>query len=397
MTKLVLIVLICGYWWLYFFCGRELHPYWSDELAYYEEAYYFYAYGDWKPPFLRADAGSWIGGFGFHGWGYPLLNGLWLTVFPHSWNPMILSHLLYLTVACLTVLWVCRSVGMSLCVLWLTFSPVLLYVFSFMQESIHCLLAVWTSLLLCRYYQSRHISYLVLFLICVFVGILLRPIWVLWCLGLFPIASTKTAYWKLGILIVMMLLLSFLYLRLFYAPYETGFLYRWLVLVQSSFWPSCQYFASHLWHNLYQLFCYHYWQTHPFYYTYTKGVSIGFLLFCFWRRKKQPIYRAVTYIGFAYVLCLLCFYDMKDWREIRSMLPLYFLCTLVIFLPSFRQRRVLFWSLCILQIALLSFTYPFFKTSLFNKSHIFEKVKVSKPVRIVNTIAFNGSPSICKI
>jgi hypothetical protein len=195
----------------------------SDGIGYYLSSKSFFINKTLSAPLIHLDKVSAIGDFYSHGFAYPLLNGTAGIIF--GWNDriIIVVNLALAAVAALILLFLRDKFRVGLLLLVLaTFYITPTMTLSYMQETIHILFAVGASLLFLRAaaaneplrWQAVATFYAVLILAALF-----RPLWLLWSVALPALGRTKKEHGiHLG-LAAAGILLSLVFMKLFYAPY----------------------------------------------------------------------------------------------------------------------------------------------------------------------------------
>jgi len=329
-------------------------PSWSDEVQYLLEARSFAENSDLGGVFLLAGEVSRIGGFGSHGFAYGLLHGGIAKLIGFHPLGMILANAAFLIAGGLLLSrspHLDRRQKMSTALLLLTFFMVPLYLVTFMQESLQLFFGIAASLLLIRVATRESTHATLAFLGLLLLASLFRPLWMTWSAGLIPLARDRKQALRASGLFLAAMLTSLLLQRLFSALYPYGFLAELSRTLEVGDWRGVSAaFLAHLGTNLGAFFTNRAGQ--PAFYVAGKFTLLGLALAMAFLGsvKRDRLARAASLICLTNFLLLFFLYDAYDWKELRTLAPLYCLCTLVL---TLRGSRVLTLALLAVSIAFL--------------------------------------------
>ncbi len=322
-------------------------PAWSDEIGYYVNAKSYAETGSLHGAFLLEENVSRIGEHGAHGFAYSLFHGLIAKVFGVHGLTMILTNIAFLVLG-LVLVFVQKF---TLTRKFVIVSSILLYfmvpiwLFAYMQETIHMFLGVLVGVLLYRIYRCEdgrcRKAHIAVYLICVAVAMLFRPSWSIATAGLIPLAESRgrRIVYIIGSLVGVFL--SFVYASLFLAAYPYGFMVKAAAVLQEGqvfrfIWLLLRNFGA----NIAKFFF-----DAPFWpapgvseaavdgsritisYFLSKYLLVGLSAFCLWVgfRKKDRFALAAGLVASVTILMVLVFYDAFDWREHRSLAAMFML------------------------------------------------------------------------
>lgn len=197
----------------------------NDGFGYFVGARSFYLNHELRAGLVHLGLVSPIGGFYSHGFAYSLLNGgVALLV---GWHDKLIVAINVILLAAAAAFVLTRPQAwrwkLALLVLLLTYYITPTMTFAFMQETVHLALALVMGRLLMAIIDREPVArdwgliagYCLLMVICA----LLRPTWVFWAAGLLAIAKSRRDFLLLALLALLYLVMGYLFLKLFFAPY----------------------------------------------------------------------------------------------------------------------------------------------------------------------------------
>ncbi len=195
-----MLLLLVGYYGCFFsLLSADYMPVWSDEFFYFLNARSFFENHTLRASLSCTGRGSRLFGADAHGFAYSLLHGGLATI--TGWRSsnfqwlnilFILSALVVLFFQSQFTLY--RKVWMSISIL--LFPAVPLYPFTFMQECLHMLIAILAGVILFHLHaRCNNRNFIILFLLLILAGSLFLSTWLLWLIGLIPLAKTKKQRW----------------------------------------------------------------------------------------------------------------------------------------------------------------------------------------------------------
>ncbi len=340
-TLPILLLLLAGWYGVQaWHCFQGVLPYHAfDEYEYFLYARSYAQTGSLQTPFLEQDSQSAWGNFGTHGFAYGWLHGnLNLLVGEHWWNIPAFNLLLFV----LSVLIIAyhthplpptnRYVAL---LLWGCCFLMPVYIFSFMQESLHFFFTALHITLLFRIYQSlNYKTWTVAYIVFITIAAIFRANWILWLWALLP------RFWHRKPLLILfnigMTCIFFVYIKLIIAPYVVGFLPTLSrMLNEERYLESAVYWWQHFTENLHTYFR---WYASVPGYFFAKYFMVGWLAYFTWRsiEKERGITMGICLVGVLQFGAVFSIYDTFDWREIRMLAPLY--CTILMWSVQKKPR-----------------------------------------------------------
>lgn len=225
-TRVALVAVLFFYvrWIIYVFLNPYLpSAYVNDGFGYYLSSKSFFINKTLSAPLIHLDKVSPIGEFYSHGFAYPLLNGTIAIILGWSDHIIIVVNIAIAAIV-VTLLSFGKDRLASLLIILIisTFYIMPTMTLSYMQETIHILFAVVASLLIIRIASTnerlRWPLVAVLYGTLV-VAALFRPLWLLWSIALLALGRTPREYCIHIGLAAAGLLMSVIFMRLFFAPY----------------------------------------------------------------------------------------------------------------------------------------------------------------------------------
>lgn len=352
---LAIVISIYGFWIFQSWAG--LLPILSDEYCYYVNAQSFTENTTLRAAFTYTGKGSLLFQADGHGFAYSLLHGsIGKLIGFHPLN-IPLTNIAFILLALLLV---ARQQGLqvsqktAIAVVLLAYFTVPLYSFTFMQESLHLLITVGCTLLLLRIYEKRMARDILFFLLLVGVASLFRNLWLFWSIGLIPLARNRKELLQYLLLFMVCAAVSFMFAKLLWDSFPSYFNSVTRLIRQGLISEAAQSLYEHFLSNIRSYFAGEFSRPYPYYpaklVIFFSVVAMAVLYYV----KKEKIYLAAALIGSVNFALLLVMFDAWDWREIRSMSPLFFMST-VIFIVN--KNKVM--TLVFLLFVLTSFPYAY--------------------------------------
>ncbi|TAE74310.1 MAG: hypothetical protein EAZ85_04880 [Bacteroidetes bacterium] len=315
------------------------HPVWSDEFFYYINSCSFVENNTLKAALTYSGEGSVIFGADVHGFGYPLLHGCIGKIF--GWHNLNFIRLNFVfLVFSIFVIWQVKSIifkqklWISIYILLFPFFP--LYAFTYMQEIIHVFVAIILSV--CIYLinnKEKNNTYIFFFILIIFIAGVFRGLWFFWLIGLIPLAKNKKQMIFYSLLFLLGIIISLVITKLFTEPVPNYFSSVIDLLKQGELKKT----ASSVYYNFRNNFFLYFSSTQDknyIVYIFMKimnMVSVLFFIFLAYRNKSK-LNISLALIGLSNFLLLFLLYDAFDWREIRTMSPLFYFYILFIVLET---------------------------------------------------------------
>ncbi len=373
----ILVIAVLGYLWLFWQVrdGRYL-PAWSDEFGYYNNTRSYVENGSLKGAILVEENVSPIGQFDTHGFAYTLLHGLIARVFGFHRLNMILFNLACLLLALALIprfdIGTTQKVALASSILLYMMVPI--WLFTYMQETMQIGVGVLAGFMLWKLYGAgeagRQRRYAVAYLAVLAVASLFRPSWSFAAVGLIPLATNRRQVVFYSGVSVAAVLVSFVYLRLFCAPYSYGLIGKGLAELQAGRPLG---FLGLVFSNLATNVRYFFftvllwpmgtsesgWVTSRIAVSYvlSKYLLVALCGFSLWRglARRDKLALAAGAVTGLNLLVLLLLYDARDWvgpRAVAAMFPL----LLIALLPCRRLSAVIPLFLLVLFPQAMSFT-----------------------------------------
>lgn len=324
---IVLLGVFGGY--LYLINGITVNylPVWSDEVMYFVNTISFVENNTLQAALTYGGKGSEIFGADAHGFAYPLLHGTIAKIFGWSNLNFIVFNFIATALA-ISAIWLVKEIRIkhklwaSAFVLLFPFIP--LYGFTYMQEVIHVFFAILLSVIVyLMYSRSDNRKFVWLFIIIIVIAGCFRALWFFWLIGLIPLARNRKQLGLYMLVIVAGITASMLITRFFTEPIP-NFFSSIIIMVQEGEISN----AAGLLLNKFNRNVTMYFQSFQggFVYVSMKFALIApVLLFAILGLiKKSRLYSSIALIGFANFLLLFFLYNAFDWREIRTMSPLFY-------------------------------------------------------------------------
>ncbi|MGB3946834.1 MAG: hypothetical protein WBM13_02510 [Bacteroidia bacterium] len=207
----------------------KYEPWTTDEFFYYTEAKAISAYNNYQTPASLDGNTSYIGDFGFHGVSYALKDGILAKLFFQSQDPPLLWNNVLTCFAIIVIVLLFKPLSFKtrLKIAILISSHYVLYMssFSYMQETIHYLLAVIALWYLHKFYAYNYTNanqqnkYIYYYLIIILIATTFRYGWFIWGLGLLPLATDLKSFIKWGFVAFGLLVFGVFISRYIAAPY----------------------------------------------------------------------------------------------------------------------------------------------------------------------------------
>ncbi len=382
-------------------------PMWSDEFLHYVNSYNFYINTTTQAAFTFGGKGAIVGGGSAHGFMYYFFHGSVAKLFGWSNLTMIINNyvLVFLTILVVFVQKIKRftiinKVFASLLILSFPFLPVFLQ--TYMQEVINVFFAVCCSVFVAKIYEENNESKvkIIVSFICFLAFIsLFRPLWLFWIVVLIPLSKSRKEFAFWIILTTISFSTSFVFIKLFFESVPDWFTNFTILLRTESLHTLVHMFTSHARHNIFQYRSLH----SDFIYNLMKFSYVFIIIYFFVRflLKKNRIDLACFLVLTLNISMLILFYDAYQWREIRSLAPIYYFSCIFIALHTTNIQKYLLLALLLPSFFFVSFNNPFEKLQNKNSVHEVERLRSILQDSLsnlnidkkTNTILVNYSPS----
>lgn len=335
-------------------------PVWSDEFFYFVNTISFFENNVLDAALTYNGEGSHLLGVDAHGPGYPLLHGSIAEVFGWSNLNFIYFNFISLFLA-LVVIWFMKSITIAqkiwIANIALMFPFFMLYGFTFMQESVHVFTGLIISVLVYYIYKkdAKRI-YISLFLITVFIAGIFRALWFFWLIGLIPLAITNKQLIQYICLFLLGIVVSFITVKFFTEPVPNYFSSVITLFKNDRLGEGVSSLFNHFYENLYSYFI---GEKNNLLYRSIKYLNFSFVAYFLYRaiRYKSRMIIAIALIGLCNFFLLFILYDAFDWREIRTMSPLFYFY--IIFIVTHKRKELSY----VLVIVLCLLFFPTIKMS----------------------------------
>lgn len=347
--------LIATYAYWIFQARTGLLPIVSDEYGYFVNTRNFVENTTLRAATTYTGKGSILFQADAHGFAYPLLHGtIGKLVGFHSLN-MPFTNIAFVLLALFLVAkqqYMLHSQKAAIAIILLTYITVPMCTFSFMQESLHFLIAVGCTLLLLRIYEKRMTRDILYFLLLIGIASLFRNLWMFWSIGLIPLAKNRKDLLYYFLLFIVCAVVSFLLSKLLWDSFPSYFSSVTQLIKQGMLSEAVKSLYYHFLDNVRSYFAGEFSRPYPYFPTKLVVFCSVVTMAVFYRIKKEKIYLAASLIGVINFALLLITFDAWDWREIRSMAPLFFMFTIIIV-----SKRHTLTTLACLVFAVSSFPY----------------------------------------
>ncbi|MFZ4789475.1 MAG: hypothetical protein ACOYMW_00965 [Candidatus Competibacteraceae bacterium] len=320
------------------------HPVWSDEFFYFINSSSFVQNNTLNAALTFSGEGAMIFGADAHGFGYPLLHGIIAKILGWSNLNFIILNFILILISILIILIlkgisISQKLSISIFILLFPFIPI--YAFTYMQEVIHVFISILLSALIYIVYKKNNNSvYIILFILTIIISGIFRSLWFFWLIGLIPLAKNKKQAIFYCLLFLFGIVLSFIFTKLFSDPIYNNYFSSVLYLLETGKIKNMIFSLTHHFFN--NIFLYFFSiknnvsievVTIYIFMKYATISLVGFFIFIAFR-KKSPLYIALSLIGTVNFLLLFLLYDAFEWREIRTMSPLFYFYSLFIVLET---------------------------------------------------------------
>ncbi|HVV68950.1 MAG TPA: hypothetical protein VHE99_07985 [Gammaproteobacteria bacterium] len=359
------------YLYLFFQVEKNYLPVWSDEFLYYINSRSFFLNSTLKAAITYNGEGARIFGADAHGFAYPLFNGFIAKIggwhnanfIYTNFSLIFISILLVSTQKFLTI-----SQKILYTILFLLFPYLNLYAMTYMQEVIHVFFAVIASILIYKIYNiENNNKYIGTYIVFLFLAGIFRPFWPFWLIGLLPLAKNKKQFLLYFLLFLVGAIVAF-NINSLVNEYVPRYLDTLLPLIKSlQIKAALASFGHHFLANI-ESYAEFGFSPHAIKQTVTyvsgKYVLIGFLLYYIYKSftTKNRLFYSITLIALTNFMILLLFYDANQWREIRTMSPLFYF--FLLFFVAEPKNTIRLYLLLLILIA------PFIFSSLTAKTWV---------------------------
>ena len=390
---------------LYYYVNQITHlstnhlPVWSDEFMYYMNAYAYHithkipaalTFSGNGSEFLQSDA---------HGFMYSFFHGSIANLFGwHNLNMVYTNMaLIILAITAFTMIKGLTLQNKILGSLFIVAYPfTVLYSFTYMQEILQLFWGVTAGIALYKAYTSvetkakRNYSLLYTFII-VFAA-LFRPTWLLWLIGLIPLATTKKSYALYSLLFVSGVAVCFVYAKYFF-EFVPNFFYNTLIELKIHGFGK---FIDILYHHFLDNIKLYFSKSELVYSILKFSVillALGFSINLY--RQKKSVYLAVALVFYINIFFLLICYDAYSWREIRFLSPLYYFS--IVFIVKYFKPYI---QIALVSIGFIGFIHINDHPFINNRDQIMVKDIEKKRALLtqeVNEATIKHEPIICLV
>ncbi|MES2394537.1 MAG: hypothetical protein V4549_00955 [Bacteroidota bacterium] len=353
---ILLYGIILVYTYQYFQIANKYEPWTTDEIFYYLEAKAIAAHNIYQTPASLDGNTSYIGDFGFHGISYAIKDGWLSKLFFQTEDPPLVFINFLTCLATLTLILLFKpftlNTRIKIALVVATHYVLFSFTLSYMQETIQYFFAVLALRSLYHLYQSpvqassifdrgnlkvgvwifekvrsffSGRSPLAYFLIIIVLATAFRYSWLMWGLGLLPLANNLKSFAKWGLVVIALVALGLFFSRYIMAPYPYGELLtnQLIKTEQFSLMDQLRTIYGRFSSNL-QLFL---TPAERLTTTYMRYTTLTLLIISTWyaivKRNKFSI--ACTLIGWAYFIACMIFSFMfwaYDERALAVLNPL---------------------------------------------------------------------------
>ncbi len=339
---ILLSLLIIFYLELFLRIKSTYLPFDSDEYFYYLNAKSFFLYSSLKAALTFGGKGSILFGADAHGFAYPLLHGsIAKLVGWHNTNLIYFNF--FLTLLIIVFYWYQNFLSIQqkiiLSALFLLFPFIPIFIVTYMQEIIHIFFAVIASILIYKIYSTeKNKSYIIIFVVTLFIAAFFRCIWLFWLISLLPLAKTKKQFFGYMMLLLIGILISFCMDYFFYER-TPNYFHAISFKIQNFHIISAIYsIGYHFLKNTLSLISYGYQLSFPtnvvyLILKYSIIYACGWYFYKFFYNRSK-LNDAILLIGMVNFFFLMSLYDAFDWREIRILSPFFYFILLFIVLEN---------------------------------------------------------------
>lgn len=317
--------------------ASNYYPVWSDEFFYFINTYSFIQNETLEAALTFGGKGSVVFGADAHGFGYPLLQGSLANIFSWSNLNFIYFNLTIVLIAILFI-WFLQSITINqklwISCIFLLFPFFPLYAFTYMQEAIHIFIATIISILIYHvYHKEDNRAYIAILIIIIFISGVFRSLWFFWLIGLLPLAKSKRELISYGLLFISGIILSVITTRLFTESVPNYFNSIVTLLDNGQIGDMFVSLFSHFYENI-KLYFFN--ENDDLLYRSIKYINFGTVFYFAFQgiKSKSRLAISLALIGILNFLLLFLLYDAFDWREIRTMSPLFYFYILFIVLNT---------------------------------------------------------------
>lgn len=322
--------------WLWSIKGGLL-PLVSDEFFYFVNSKNYYENTTLRAALTYTGKGSYLFGADGHGFAYPLFNGSISKLFGfHCLNIPLTNLALVLSTIVLVFFQesFAREQKLALCLSLLLYSVVPLYLFSFMQESLHLFFALLCSLLLYKIYDTENKKYIFTFLLLLFFASIFRNLWLFWSIGLLPLAKSRKQFLLYMALFLLCVAISFSLTKLLWDSYPSYFTSVIQLISQGEMFKAASSLVNHFSANVRSFFYFRgditLYLGYAFYALKILPVFSMVALFVLYYLRNEKVYLAAALICLTNLGLLFVAYIMGEGREIRTMSPLFYMFAFIV-------------------------------------------------------------------
>jgi hypothetical protein len=323
---IALLAILSIYGWLFLQVGSNYLPVWSDEFFYYTNANSFFQNNTLQAALTFNGSGSRFIGADAHGFAYPLLNGGIAKIF--GWHTLNFIYTnFFFVVAALVLVWFQKDITARpkflITASVLCFPFFALFGFTYMQESIHILFAIVSSVLIYKIYKTRQNKHCIIFVLVVLIAAAFRPLWFFWLIGLIPFAKNGLQRRSFIIIFLAGVLASFGF-TYFFTEAVPNYFSSLINLIQQGDLIAA--FTSLVKHFVYNVYAYFFSTNDTLIYLPVKYlIMLPLIVFVVKAIKhRSRLYTSIAFIGIVNFLMLFLFYDVFKWREIRVLAPFFY-------------------------------------------------------------------------
>jgi len=331
----------------YFFLAHDVfsepymptfHKLFNDEFGYFINAKSFFQNLVLGGTFLHCEKAALVFEAGGHGFAYQLTNGLIAKIFGFNAYNIVLTNIFFLLASIVIIFFqklkITQKITISLLILLYFTVPI--FLFTYMQESIHILFGVIASIILFHTYKkvdSPNFKYYVAgYIFFLAFASVFRSSWFLWSIALIPLGKNRKEFFKFSLLSIILMSFTLIYAKIFYPGYPYGFRLTTFNIFDEGFLSLINLTFFNFAQNLEAFF----WglgllgpigEGIEFMYLFSKYLLVFLSLFFLVKgiRTKEKFALAVGLIGLINILAVLFFYDTAFWREHRPIAPCFFL------------------------------------------------------------------------
>ncbi|HOH74237.1 MAG TPA: hypothetical protein PKW38_00490 [Paludibacteraceae bacterium] len=336
-----ILMSLLSYW---YFDGSiiDLSPLWSDELSYWHESLSFSQKGFNFGYYTFYEELPNLFSFGTHGIGTISVYAFFANFFGPQYYLIPVANAMLLSFSFIYIVLMEKD-KKKLIMIFLfisTFTPLLLYINSSMSEILnYSLMLIYVLLMSC--YSKKESRYC-FFLLLMYVTIMafVRVYYVLLFIPILylRIKSFSFKFWGLMLLLLIYAAVLYYIVSLFVSPYPFGYLTD--LFNEDSISAFMTSLCCHFCNNLGRFFLFSssgVENLQRYYYFIIMVSSFGYW---YYSGKVKRMYFIIFGIMFLFMNTVVCFYDVFDWRDFRTLSPILLSCV-VFFIIECKNKKVL--------------------------------------------------------